>query len=380
MSQRNKAMIFFIGMLILVLAAIAVVYKTLTGYTDFAWYSKFGILFFLIISWFSPVWLKLIRHGPEFLNGSFYTFAYQAAYFLMGFVLILSMLLIARDIIWQILYLLAKRSVFNPDNAHHINILNVITIIAALFISVYGVFEAHMSPIAKELTISDSRIKKPIKFVIASDFHIDQSTSKAHISKMIKAINAQNPDYILLVGDIIDDKPEFALEKFKLLKDLKAKKIYVSLGNHEYYNRPYAWIIEFSKLGFEVLHNSGEMIDESGIYLAGVPDVGSVSANYERAFAGSDDQAYKILLSHSPTDFKDMDKSAIDLQLSGHTHGGQIFPFQYITKKANDGYLAGLYQEDGTKLYVMKGAGYWGPPIRLMAKPDILVLNLESEK
>ena len=128
------------------------------------------------------------------------------------------------------------------------------------------------------------------------------------------------------------------------------------------------------------MQNSGEKINDSGIYVAGVPDVGSTNVNYDRAFAASDDENYKVLLSHAPTDFKDLDKSKFDIQLSGHTHGGQIFPFQYITKKANDGYLAGLYDEKDAKIYVMKGAGYWGPPIRLMAEPDILVLNLEPEK
>ena len=373
-------MIFFIGMTILVLAAVAVVYKTLTGYIDFAWYTKLCILAFLFVSWFAPMWLRWLRHGPDFLGGTFYDVAYKAGYFLMGFVLILSMLLIARDIIWQILYLIVRKSTLNPDNAHHINILNFVTIALALVISGYGVYEAHKTPVVQNLTIKDARIREKLKFVAASDFHINQSTPDFHIKKMVDVINAQNPDYILLVGDIVDDDPEFAVKKFEQLKDLKAQKIYISLGNHEYYHRPYAWIIEFAKLGFEVLQNSGEKINGSGIYVAGVPDVGSTNVNYERAFAASDEDNYKILLSHAPTDFKDLDKSKLDIQLSGHTHGGQIFPFQYITKKANDGYLAGLYDEKDAKIYVMKGAGYWGPPIRLMAEPDILVLNLEPEE
>jgi len=372
-------MVFFVGMIILVLAAIAVVYKTLTGYADFAWYTKLLILLFLSISWFAPMWLRWLRHGPAFLNGGFYEAAYKVGYFLMGFVLILSMLLIARDIIWQAVYFIVRKPALNPDNAQHINILNLITIGLALLVSFYAVYEAHKTPKVERLEITDERIKEPVKFVVASDFHINQSTPDWHINKMVDVINAQNPDYILLVGDVMDDNPDYSKHKFKLLERLKAKKIYVSLGNHEYYNRPYAWMIEFFNADFQILHNSGEKIGQSGIYIAGIPDVGSVNPKYEQTFNTADESDYKILLSHAPTDFKETDKSKFDIQLSGHTHGGQIFPFQYITKKANDGYLAGLYEEDGTKIYVMKGAGYWGPPMRLLAEPDILVLDLKPQ-
>ncbi len=373
-------MIFFIGTLIIVCAAIAVVYKTLTGYTDFALPLKFCVLLFLILSWFAPIWIRLLRQGPAFLNGTFYDVAYKVGYFLMGFVLVLSMLLIARDIIWQILYFILRRPLLNPDNPHSINMCNIITLCFAFLISLYGVFEAHKTPAIKTLTITDKRVKENVKFVVASDFHINQSMPDWHIDKMVNVINAQKPDYILLAGDIIDDSPDRTMKKFERLQKLNAKKIYISLGNHEYYNKPYAWMIKFTDAGFEVLQNSGEKIDNSGIYVAGIPDTGSANVNYTRAFAHADDKDYKILLSHSPSDFKEADRSKFDLQLSGHTHGGQIFPFDYFTKKANDGYLKGLYTLDGTKLFVMKGAGYWGPPMRILAEPDILVLNLKKEK
>jgi len=369
-------MLFFYGMMIIVLASIAVVYKTLTAYTSFSLTAKVFILIFLTLSWFSPMWIRLIRKGPLFLQGTFYELAYHVGYFMMAFVLILTMLLIFRDLLWHLIYFVARNDYLSPNNAYHINVLNAGTLIVAFLISLYGVYEAHRTPIVQEIKVSDHRVKEKIRFVAASDFHINQSTPEWHIKKMIDVINAQNPDYILLVGDVVDDKPEHTIEKFKMLSALKAKKIYVSLGNHEYYNRPYAWMIEFSKLGFEVLHNSGEQIGDTGVYVGGVPDAGSMEINYLRTFEKASD-AYKILLSHSPTDFKDLDKTLFDMQISGHTHGGQIFPFQYITKKANDGYLAGLYKTTGADLFVMRGAGYWGPPVRIGAIPEILVLDVE---
>ncbi len=372
-------MVFFIGMMILVMASIAVTYKTLTGYADFSAFSKILILLVLTASWFSPMLLRQIRQGPDFLNGAFYEFAYKFGYFMMGFVLILTMLLLLRDILWYIIYIISRKEALSPNNAHNINILNAITLMVALICSIYGLYEAHKMPKVKNISIQDERIKKPVKFVVASDFHINQSTPAWHIKKMIEAVNSQNPDYILLVGDIIDDEPDYTIKKFKMLEALKAKKIYISLGNHEYYHKPYAWMIEFSKLGFEVLQNSGGKIENTGVYVGGVPDVGSASVNYARAFEGAKDE-YKILMSHAPTDFKDIDKTMFDIQVSGHTHGGQIFPFQYITKRANDGYLAGLYEKDGAKLFISRGAGYWGPPMRILAEPDIVVFEMEPAK
>jgi len=373
-------MSFFVMMLIVVIAAIAVIYKTLTGYMAFGSVSKIAILLLLTLSWFAPVWLRFMRRFGDGFNGTLYDVFYKFGYFMMGFVLILSMLIIARDIVWYILYWCSgKADVLNPNHAHTINVLNVIVLCISLLLSGYGFFEAHQMLDIKSIHIKDARVKEKTTFVVASDLHINKATPVWHIQNMIDAINAQNPDYILLVGDIADDLPNKALNKVKMLSELQAKKIYISLGNHEYYNHPYAWMTEFSKLNFEVLQNSGQYLENTGIYVAGVPDVSSAPVNYVRAFSGANN-AYRILLSHAPTDFKHADKRLFDIQFSGHTHGGQIFPFQFITKKANDGYLSGLYETDKTYLFVMRGMGYWGPPMRLLAKPDFVVLTLEPHQ
>lgn len=381
MSRKVKQMIFFIGMMIVIFSAMGIVYKSLTAYTQAGIAFKLFVLFFLYASWFAPVWLRWLQKIPTVSNSAFYDMAYQFGYFLMGYILILSMLIVARDILWYVLYFISgKQGFFNPDHARNINLTNIWMLILAALISLYGVWEAHQTPATRKINIQDARVKQSIKFVVASDMHINRSTPKGHIQKMIEAVNAQNPDYILLVGDIADDEPKGkTLQKINMLSALKAKKVYISLGNHEYYHKPYTWMIEFSKLGFEVLQNSGQQIENTGVYVAGVPDAHSTSVNYKNAFANADD-SYKILLSHTPVDFKDLDKNMLNIQFSGHTHGGQIFPFQFITKKANRGYLSGLYEEDGTKLFVLKGAGYWGPPMRILAAPDIAVLTLEPKK
>ena len=368
-------MLFFVLMLTFVIAAIAVVYKVLTGYVACGVLCKIAVLSILTLSWFAPMWLRFLRRFG--VSGMFYDVSYKIGYFMMGFVLILSMLIIARDILWYVVYLCSgKAHVLNPDNMHSVCVLNSVTIGLALLISAYGFFEAHQSIEIQNIKIEDERVKKETKFVVASDMHINATTPIKHIQNMISIINAQNPDYILLVGDIADDLPQKAIKKVNLLSALKAKKVYISLGNHEYYNRPYAWMDAFTKLNFEVLQNSGEELDGTGIYVGGVPDSSAASVNYQRTFRGSD-HLYRILLAHTPADFKNADKHYFDMQFSGHTHGGQIFSFQYITKRANNGYLSGLYKEGKTNLFVMKGMGYWGPPMRVLATPDIVVFTLK---
>lgn len=370
---------FFIGMLIFALIAITVTYKILLGYTALSLGIKLPILFLLTFVWFLPMLLSMMRRLSVVWNGTLYMVLYQVGYFLFGFALVLLILLVARDVVWQVLFQITKNQTLDPNHVGHINLLNLLTIGVAFVVSLYGVFEAYRSPSVRNLTIEDERIKEPVRIVMASDLHINRTSTEAHIQRMIRQINAQNPDYILLGGDVADDAPEYIQDKIKLLSALKAKKIYVSLGNHEFYHRPYAWMIEFNRLGFLLLHNTGEEPEQTGIFVGGVPDVRTTNEiNYQRAL-GAGDGKYRILLSHTPTDFKEIDKSLFDLQLSGHTHGAQIFPFQYITKGVNNGYLAGLYEKDGAKLFVSRGAGYWGPPMRILAPSDIVVVDLKPK-
>lgn len=370
---------FFIGILIFALAAIAVTYKVLLGYTALSLVVKLPILLLLTAVWFSPMILAGIRHLPDEFNGLFYVVAYKVSYFLLGFALVLFMLLVTRDIIWQILYIITKNKALNPDIKEHIIFLNMVVLGVAFVICLFGVWSAHRTPLVRHLIIEDAKIKEPVRIVMASDLHINQTSSVKHIQRMIDQINAQNPDYILLGGDIADDDPKYVKDKVELLSKLKAKKIYVSLGNHEFYHHPYAWMSEYNNLGFLLLHNTGENLEETGVFVGGVPDVHSTGqVNYSKAL-GSGHEQYKILLSHTPVNFKDLDKNLFDLQLSGHTHGAQIFPFHFLTKRANRGYLSGLYEEDGAKLFVSNGAGYWGLPMRILAPADIVVLNLKPK-
>ncbi len=368
---------FLVAMIIVMLACIAITYKTLAGYSDFSALAKFGILIVIIVAWLSPFLLGFLRYN-SLIGASVYAAVAKASYFFMGLAFILIMLILLREVIWYTVYFISRNQALSPDNVALLNRNNLITVILALLIAFYGVYEAHKVPAVKDITINDSRIKENVKMVVASDFHIDTATPTGQIENFVNLINAQNPDYILLVGDIIDDVPERLEKQMELLQKLKAKKIYLSLGNHEYYNAPSKWLIKFTHMGFEVLHNTGEKIGNTGLFISGIPDAGVSKPNFTKALYFATDDVYKILLSHSPKVIDTLEAGQYDLQLSGHTHGGQIFPFNYVAEIAN-GYLAGEYTVHGDKLYITRGAGYWGPPMRILAPSDITVINFKAK-
>ena len=171
------------------------------------------------------------------------------------------------------------------------------------------------------------------------------------------------------------------------LEELQSKYgIFAVFGNHEFYNGLMPWQFKFGKMGWSALFNYGLPVKDTELYVGGVPDVSIARGSpffkidVDRTLENSSDGQYKILLSHTPRFQKEMiTKAQYDLQLSGHTHGGQIFPFHLLVKQANK-YLAGLYDVNDTKLYLSRGAGYWGPPMRLFAPSEITVIRLKPEK
>ena len=372
-------MAFMLAFLIVTVSCIAITYKVMVGYSGFSVAFRLLVLLFLTLAWFGPFILRFIRN-QGLIATSMYPLLSKVSYFFMGFAFIVMMLLVLREVLWYIVYFISRKPSLSPDNVALLNKLNIGVLVLGLLISVYSVWEANKTPTVRTLKIEDSRIAENTKIVVASDFHIDQATPMFQIRQIIDLINAQNPDYILLVGDIIDDTPEKLEGKVEELLKLKAKKVFVSLGNHEYYNAPAKWMIKFTNMGFEVLHNTGTTIGETGIFLGGVPDAHSTNINLNHAAYGAKPEQYKILMSHAPTVAESLSEGEFDLQVSGHTHGGQIFPFHYFARQSNNNHLAGKYMVNGNTLFITRGAGYWGPPMRLLAPSDITVVTLSGEK
>ena len=184
--RKVKKMGFFVAMLIVMIACLAITYKTLAGYGHLPLWAKLLILALLTIAWFSPMILRIIRDF-EWLGGTAYAVAAKSSYFLMGFAFILFMILLFRDVIWYIVYYISHNPELSPDNVRLLNRNNLIAVAAALLISLYSVYEANKTPAVKEINITDERVKEETRLVVASDLHIDRATPLWQIRQIVDA-------------------------------------------------------------------------------------------------------------------------------------------------------------------------------------------------
>lgn len=348
----------------------------LVGYCDCVAWVKFLIYALLFISWFSPI---LIWNWQTKKNISLklYSIVAKIGYFMEGFAFLLMTVLLIRDAIWWSAYCLSSGwLIVSPLKDNIVADVNVVTVIIVLIASIYGVYAAEKQPKILKYVFRDKKIKKPLKILVASDLHITKITSVDKVKLWVKLLNSTKADVVLLVGDVADDVADNIKKQIKELKKIKAPLgIFYVLGNHETYFNSYQWEMHFATLGWQVLHNSGVSIDDYGIYVAGVPDNRAFRVNIEQSIRNAENE-YTILMSHIPNVTKKIGDNKVDLLVSGHTHGGQIFPFNWLAKLGNAGMVSGFYQLKNTKVLISNGVGYWGPPIRLGAPSDVMMLEL----
>lgn len=222
-----------------------------------------------------------------------------------------------------------------------------------------------------------------------SDLHVGLTIDREFVQRVVDRSNALAPDLVALTGDLVDGKVEDLRDDFAPLGGLDAKHgVFAVTGNHEYYSGADPWIAELSRLGARYLRNERVTIAEEhdgGFELAGVDDWGASGyrghgEDLAAATAGRDLERALVLLAHQPRQVHRAAKHGVDLQLSGHTHGGQIWPWHYIVKIQQGGLLEGRYQIGGTQLYVTRGCGYWGPPVRVLAPLEITRVILRSPR
>jgi predicted MPP superfamily phosphohydrolase len=220
---------------------------------------------------------------------------------------------------------------------------------------------------------------------VVSDIHLGPLAGRAHTARIVRMINETEPDLVAIVGDLVDGTVEELGTAAEPLRDLVSREgAFFVTGNHEYFvPDTSSWLRELERLGVQPLRNENTAIRRgaAAFDLAGVNDVAgeqrSDPPDFDRALSGVDDSRPTILLAHQPVQVAEAAAHGVDLQLSGHTHGGQMWPFHYVVRAAQPS-LAGLSTVDGTQLYVTRGAGFWGPPVRIGAPPDITVLSLSA--
>jgi len=218
-----------------------------------------------------------------------------------------------------------------------------------------------------------------------SDLNIGMTIDREFVQRVVDRTNALVPDLIALTGDLVDGHVNSLRDDVAPLSELHAPHgIFAVTGNHEYYSGADAWIAELTRMGIRYLRNERVDIGNGGnrFELAGVDDYSAEhwpghGEDIGRAAAGRDLSRAFVLLAHQPRQVRRAAAHGVDLQLSGHTHGGQIWPWHHTVMR-QQGYLAERYQHEATQLYVTRGCGYWGPPVRLFAPLEITRIVLRA--
>ena len=317
----------------------------------------------------------------------------------LGFFFLTFLLFITKDIVtksWSVI-----SSFFSSDIQQQLTIdlekrqflqkslsIGILTLVGPT--TAYGYYSARKGPSVINQTIFLNDLPDEFEnFTIAqiSDLHVGPTIKKPYVEKVLNQISIINPDLIAITGDLIDGSIDYLKKDLEPLSEMIANYgTYFVTGNHEYYSGAEKWLDETDRMGFTNLVNEHDLIsiNNETITLAGVTDfrahqiIPSHKSNPKNALRGSKDQKVKILLAHQPSSIFKANEAGYDFQISGHTHGGQFWPFTYPTKKANP-YLSGLHNHNGTQIYVNSGTGYWGPPLRLGVPSEITLFKLKKK-
>ncbi len=260
-----------------------------------------------------------------------------------------------------------------------------ISIIACLA----GLAQALQPATVRRIEIKSSQLPTEfdgLKIVQISDLHVDNIYDRQRVSGIVDQALAEKPDLIAVTGDMVDGLPSKLRDEIAPLALLKAPLgIYYVTGNHEYYWDVNGWLKEFADIGFHNLTNAHQLIEYRGRKLlivgfndptANQMDKGQ-GPNLEKAMANAPQADYVISLAHQPQVHTFAEAAGSDLFLTGHTHGGQFWPFPPVVSLFHK-YFKGLYQHNSKmQVYVHTGSGFWGPPNRLGVPPELAVLTLK---
>ncbi|GAB2864338.1 metallophosphoesterase [Lentzea nigeriaca] len=309
--------------------------------------------------------------------------AARISQFLLGFVWIAFVWTLITDVLRLAL---ALGGVENPFRSRLIAV-----VLAGLIVTVtiYGVYEAMRVPRIKRQDVTIPRLDPAfdgLTVAVITDTHYGAINRAKWSREMVEAVNGLNADVAVHVGDIADGTAEQRLEQATPLGDVNTPHRFYITGNHEYYSNAQGWIDLMTRLGWKALHNEHVALERDGARLvfAGIDDITADhsgepghAADLALALRGTGSDPV-VLLAHQPSEIRKAVEAGVDLQLSGHTHGGQIWPFHYLVRLQQP-VVAGLSRHsDRTQLYTSRGAGFWGPPMRVFAPSEITLLTLKA--
>jgi predicted MPP superfamily phosphohydrolase len=255
----------------------------------------------------------------------------------------------------------------------------------------WGYAEAMRVSRVRRLDVTLPRLGKAfdgLRVVLLTDTHYGPIDRARWSARVVEVVNALNPDIVAHTGDIADGEVSERRAQAAPLGEVRAElgRVYVT-GNHEYFSGAQRWVEHMAALGWEALHNRHVVVSrgEDKLIIAGVDDrtaagsgVPGHHADHAAALAGTDPELPVLLLAHQPQQVDGAVAHGVDLQLSGHTHGGQMWPFHYLVR-LDQPVLQGLSRHgERTQLYTSRGTGFWGPPFRIFAPSEITLLTLHA--
>jgi predicted MPP superfamily phosphohydrolase len=283
---------------------------------------------------------------------------------------------------------LALADVANPDRSR---IVALVALAVAAVLVPWGYVEAMRVPRVRRVEVRMDRLGAGLdgtRVVLLTDTHYGPIDRVRWSRRVTEVVNTLEPDIVCHTGDIADGTVDARREQAAPLGDIRAglARTYVT-GNHEYFGEADGWLGHMRELGWQPLHNEHVVVERGGdqLVIAGVDDRTAASSgrpghrmDHESALLGADRGLPVLLLAHQPQQIRAAVEHGIDLQLSGHTHGGQIWPFHYLVRTDQPS-VQGLTRHGArTQLYTSRGTGFWGPPLRIFAPSEITLLTLRA--
>lgn len=263
-----------------------------------------------------------------------------------------------------------------------------ISLLGSSALSAHGISEGFKTPQLNRVNVPIKALPEGLeglRIVQLSDVHIGPTLRADFLKSVVDRVNALSPDLVAITGDLVDGSVAQLAEQVRPLADLKSRYgTFFTTGNHEYYSGADQWIVFLKSIGIKVLRNEHItlMHRQTPIDIIGVDDWragvfgGGHGHDLPKAVGNREPDQIGILLAHQPKSIFEAAEHHIDLVLSGHTHGGQIWPFRFMVMLVQP-YLEGLYQHnERTSIFVHRGTGYWGIPMRLGVEAEIAEITL----
>ncbi|WP_053232313.1 metallophosphoesterase [Sandaracinus amylolyticus] len=261
--------------------------------------------------------------------------------------------------------------------------------VGALSLVAAGIARVRRGPVLREVDVPIEGLPAALegfRIVQLSDVHVGPTIDRAFVERLVARTNALAPDVIAITGDLVDGSVAALARGVAPLSELRARHgVFFVTGNHEYFSGADAWARHVATLGARVLRNEHDVIDHDGaaLVVAGIDDVIAPHfgdrSDVELALEGAPEGVPVVLLAHQPRSIDAAARAGVALQLSGHTHGGQMQPFGLLVKLEQP-FLSGLHRVARTWLWVSEGTGYWGPPLRVGSRSEISVVRLVAAR